>query len=67
MRPVGHQKVHKLARLLNEIGASRWAKRSWPVLCNGDRVAWTRGLPAATEFAVSSRTERAVVITEEPA
>ena len=67
MRPVGHQKVHKLARLLNEIGASRWEKRSWPVLCNGDRVAWTRGLPTATEYAVSSRTERAVVITEEPA
>jgi tRNA(Ile)-lysidine synthase len=67
MRPMGHQKVHKLARLLNEIGASRWEKPSWPVLCNGDRVAWTRGLPTATEFAVSSRTERAVVITEEPA
>jgi tRNA(Ile)-lysidine synthase len=67
MRPAGHQKVHKLARLLNEIGASRWEKPSWPVLCNGDRVAWTRGLPTATEFAVSSRTERALVITEGPA
>ena len=67
MRPAGHQKAHKLARLLNEIGTSRWDKRSWPVLCSGGRVAWTRGLPAATEFSVSSTTRKAVVITEEPA
>ena len=67
MRPLGHQKVHKLARLLNEIGTSRWDKRNWPVLCSGGRVAWTRGLPAATEFSVSSMTRKAVVITEEPA
>jgi tRNA(Ile)-lysidine synthase len=67
MRPVGHQKAHKLARLLNEIGASRWDKLSWPVLYNGGQVAWVRGLPVASELAVSSATRKAVVITEEPA
>jgi tRNA(Ile)-lysidine synthase len=67
MRPEGHQKVHKLARLLNEIGASRWDKLSWPVLYNGSHLAWARGLPVASEFAVTNATRKVVVITEEPA
>jgi len=65
MRPLGRQKSHKLARLLNEIGASRWEKESWPVLTSGGKLAWVRGLPVAAEFAASERTQAGVVITEE--
>ena len=65
MRPLGRQKSHKLARLLNEIGASRWEKESWPVLTSGGKLAWVRGLPVAAGFAASERTQAGVVITEE--
>jgi tRNA(Ile)-lysidine synthase len=64
MQPVGHQRRHKLSRLLNELGVSRWAKESWPVLVCGGEIAWTRGLPVAVEFAVGESTRKAVVITE---
>jgi tRNA(Ile)-lysidine synthase len=63
---LGHQKRHKLSRLLNELGVSRWDKVSWPVLVCGGRVAWARGLPVAAEFAVSGSTRTGVVITEVP-
>ena len=64
MQPLGHQKGHKLSRLLNEVGISRWEKCTWPVLTSGGKIAWTRGLPVAREFAVSSTTRTGVVITE---
>jgi tRNA(Ile)-lysidine synthase len=64
MRPLGHQKCHKLSRLLNELGVSRWEKASWPVLACGERIAWTRGLPVAVEYAAGDATRKAVVITE---
>jgi tRNA(Ile)-lysidine synthase len=66
LRPLGHQKHHKLSRLLNELGVSRWDKVSWPVLVSGGRVAWTRGLPVAAEFAAGSSTRVGVVVTEVP-
>lgn len=64
MQPLGHRKRHKLSRLLNELGVSRWARQTWPVLACGREIAWTRGLPVAVEFAVSDSTRKAVVITE---
>ena len=64
MQPVGHQKQHRLSRLLNELGVSRWEKSGWPVLECGKRIAWTRGLPAAVEFAADSSTRKGIVITE---
>ena len=67
MRPLGHQKRHKLARLLNEKSVSRWEKESWPVLTSGGELAWVRGLPVSAELAASAKTRRAVLITEEPA
>jgi len=63
---LGHQKRHKLSRLLNEAGVSRWEKGSWPVLECGGRIAWVRGLPVAAEFAVRKCTREGVVITEVP-
>jgi tRNA(Ile)-lysidine synthase len=66
LQPLSHQKRHKLSRLLNELGVSRWDKVSWPVLVSGGRIAWARGLPVATEFAAGSSTRAGVVITEVP-
>ena len=67
MRPLGHQKHHKLARLLNEKSVSRWEKESWPVLTSGGELAWVRGLPVSAELAAGAKTRKAVLITEEPA
>ncbi len=63
---LGHQKRHRLSRLLSEVGVSRWEKVSWPVLTSAGAIAWTRGLPVAAEFAVGSSTRTGVVITEVP-
>jgi tRNA(Ile)-lysidine synthase len=66
MQPLGHQKRHRLSRLLNELGVSRWDKISWPVLDCGGKIVWTRGLPVSAEFAAGSATRQVVVITEVP-
>jgi tRNA(Ile)-lysidine synthase len=66
VRLFGHQKRHRLSRLLNELGVSRWEKVSWPVLTSGGEIAWTRGLPVAADFAVGNSTRAGVVITEVP-
>jgi tRNA(Ile)-lysidine synthase len=65
MQPLNHQEPHKLARLLNENGVSRWDKELWPVLTSGGKCAWTRGLPVDVKFGVDKRTKVGVVITEE--
>ncbi|HET6932573.1 MAG TPA: tRNA lysidine(34) synthetase TilS [Candidatus Acidoferrum sp.] len=65
MRPVGHRNRHTLARLLNELGVSRWEKERWPVLTTAGKVAWVPGLPIADEFAVAEGSRAAVVISEE--
>ena len=65
MRPAGHQNRRTVARLLNELGVSRWEKESWPVLTSAGKLAWVLGLPAADEFAVVEGSRAAVVITEE--
>lgn len=67
MRPAGHQKRHTLARLLNEMGKTRWEKATWPVLESAGKVAWALGLPAAEEFAIAKGSRIGVVITEESA
>jgi tRNA(Ile)-lysidine synthetase-like protein len=64
MQPLGHQKPHKLSRLLNELGVSRWEKEFWPVVASGGKIAWTRGLPVSAEFAAGNSTRMGVVITE---
>jgi tRNA(Ile)-lysidine synthetase-like protein len=66
VQPLGHQKRHKLSRLLNEVGVNRWEKASWPVLTSDGKIVWCRGLPVAAEFAVSESTREGVVITEAP-
>lgn len=66
LQPFGHQKRHRMSRLLNELGVSRWDKMAWPVLTCGGEIAWTRGLPVAAEFAAGASTRSGVVITEVP-
>jgi tRNA(Ile)-lysidine synthetase-like protein len=66
VQAVGHQKSHTLSRLLNEAGVSRWEKESWPVLTSGGKIAWSRGLPVAEEFAAGGSTRAGVVISEVP-
>jgi tRNA(Ile)-lysidine synthase len=66
LQPFGHQKRHRMSRLLNELGVSRWDKMSWPVLASSGEIAWTRGLPVAAEFAAGASTRSGVVITEVP-
>jgi len=65
MQPAGHQNRHTLARLLNELGLTRWEKESWPVLESAGIVAWALGLPVAEEFALRDGSRAALVITEE--
>jgi tRNA(Ile)-lysidine synthetase-like protein len=66
IQPLGHQKRHKLSRLLNELGVSRWEKLCWPVLACGEKIAWVKGLPVSVEFATDSSTREGVAITEVP-
>jgi tRNA(Ile)-lysidine synthase len=65
LRPTGHQNRHTAARLLNELGVSRWEKESWPVLTSAGKLAWVLGLPVADEFRLVEGSRAAVVITEE--
>jgi tRNA(Ile)-lysidine synthase len=65
MRPTGHQNRRTVARLLNELGASRWEKARWPVLTSAGSLAWVLGLPVADGFAMAEGSRAAVVITEE--
>jgi tRNA(Ile)-lysidine synthase len=62
LQPLGHQSRHKVARLLNELGVSRWEKQKWPVLTSNGVLAWVQGLPPAKEFAVGVGTRAALVI-----
>ena len=67
MQPVGHQKRHKLSRLLNELGVSRWDK-VWLARAGlaAKQSLWARGLPVSAEFAPSEFHSEGVVITEVP-
>jgi tRNA(Ile)-lysidine synthase len=66
VRLLGHQKSHKVSRLLSATGVSRWEKVSWPVVTSGGKIAWIRGLTVAAEFAASASTRTGVLIDEVP-
>jgi tRNA(Ile)-lysidine synthase len=65
LQPVGHQKAHKLKRLLNEKRISRWERDGWPVLTSGGVLVWARGFPVAAGFAANERTRTGILIAEE--
>jgi tRNA(Ile)-lysidine synthetase-like protein len=66
MRPEGHRGTHKLKRLLNERRISRWEREGWPVLESGKNIVWARGFVAA-EYAATSTTQKAILVSEEKA
>jgi len=65
LQPAGHQKAHKLKRLLNEKHISRWERDGWPVLTSDGVLVWARGFPVAAEFAASEGTRTGILIAEE--
>jgi tRNA(Ile)-lysidine synthase len=65
LQPVGHQKAHKLKRLLNEKRISRWERDGWPVLTSGGVLVWARGFPVAGGFAPNEGTRTGILIVEE--
>jgi len=65
LQPAGHQKAHKLKRLLNEKRVSRWERDGWPVLTSGGVLVWARGFPTAAEFAAQEGTRTGILIAEE--
>ena len=65
LQPAGHQKAHKLKRLLNEKRVSRWERDGWPVLTSGGVLVWARGFPVAAGFAANEGTRTGILIAEE--
>ena len=65
LQPAGHQKAHKLKRLLNEKRISRWERDGWPVLTSGGVLVWARGFPVATGFGANEETRTGILIAEE--
>jgi tRNA(Ile)-lysidine synthase len=65
LQPAGHQKAHKLKRLLNEKRISRWERDGWPVLTSGGVLVWARGFPVATGFGANEGTRTGILIAEE--
>ena len=67
LQPAGHQKAHKLKRLLNEKHVSRWEREGWPVVTSAGTLVWARGFPVAAGFGANETTRQAVAIDEEKA
>ena len=65
LQPAGHQKAHKLKRLLNEKRISRWERDGWPVLTSGGVLVWARGFAVAAGFAANEGTRTGILIAEE--
>ena len=65
LQPAGHQKAHKLKRLLNEKRISRWEREGWPVLTCGGVLVWARGFPVAAGYAATEETRTGIWIAEE--
>lgn len=65
LQPAGHQKAHKLKRLLNEKHLSRWERQGWPVLTSDGVLVWARGFPVAAEYAANESTRAGILIAEE--
>ncbi len=65
LQPAGHQKAHKLKRLLNARHVSRWERDGWPVLTSGGVLVWARGFPVGAEFAAGEGTRTGILIVEE--
>ena len=65
LHPLGHQKAHKLKRLLQEKRLSRGEREGWAVLTSGGVVVWARRFPVAAGFAANEETREGILIAEE--
>jgi tRNA(Ile)-lysidine synthase len=65
LQPLGRSNAHKLKRLLNEKGISRWERDGWPVLTSDGAIVWARGFPVAAGYAAGEGTTTAMLIAEE--
>lgn len=65
LQPAGHEKAHKLKRLLNEKRVNRWEREGWPVLACGDVLVWARGFPVAVGYGATEKTRTGIWIAEE--
>jgi len=65
LQPQGRSGVHKLKRLLNEKGISRWERDGWPVLTSDGMIVWARGFPVAAGYGAGEGTRTAMAIAEE--
>ncbi len=66
LQPAGRSTSHKLKKLLNAAGVSRWERNGWPVLTSDGAMVWARGFPVGAEFAAGDETRVALEIEEEP-
>ena len=63
-RPEGHRSSKKLQDLFQRKRIPVRERTGWPVLCAGERIAWARGLAAASGCSPSAESCRAVAIHE---
>ena len=64
-RPKGRRTSRKLKQFLRMNRVAVSDRDGWPVLTSGNMLVWTRGLPAAAEFAPRPATRAGVIIAEE--
>jgi tRNA(Ile)-lysidine synthase len=64
-RPKGRRSSRKLKQFFRMRRVAVPDREGWPVLTSGDMVVWTRGLPAAADFAARPATRTGVIIAEE--
>ncbi|MGH9353358.1 MAG: tRNA lysidine(34) synthetase TilS [Terriglobia bacterium] len=62
--PLGSSKPRKLKELFAARKIARNRRRLWPVMESANGIVWVRGFPPAGHLALSSSTERILVIEE---
>jgi tRNA(Ile)-lysidine synthase len=62
MRPLGMRGTRKLQDVLTDAKVPRRARVHTPVVRDGDEVVWVAGVRLSDDYAVTSRTERAIEI-----
>jgi tRNA(Ile)-lysidine synthase len=65
-RPQGRLRTHKLKHLLRERRIALRERRGWPVLTSNGELVWARGFPVAEKYVTDGKTQKALVISEEP-
>jgi tRNA(Ile)-lysidine synthase len=64
--PLGSRGARKLKELLREGKIPETRRKGWPVLLCAGQVVWVRGFPPEKSAAATDRTERVLLVEEEP-